>query len=108
MDQSPTRTQILTSLSQALPGLRREFGVQRLALYGSFARGEATPASDVDILVQLERPLGQRLALLAARLERILGRKVDLSTFESLHRKREDPALASLAAEIESTLTYVE
>lgn len=40
--------------------LRERYGVQTIALFGSYARGEATPESDVDLLVQLEKPIGLR------------------------------------------------
>lgn len=40
--------------------LWERYGVQTIALFGSYARGEATPESDVDLLVQLEKPIGLR------------------------------------------------
>ncbi|RKY04005.1 hypothetical protein DRP77_05020 [Candidatus Poribacteria bacterium] len=57
------------------------FGVRRVSLFGSVARGEDSPESDIDILVQFKKPVG---LLTLARLRRILsqklGRKVDLLT----------------------------
>ncbi|SEV90862.1 nucleotidyltransferase family protein [Thermococcus thioreducens] len=38
--------------------LRRRFGVSSIAIFGSYARGEETELSDVDILVEFERPIG--------------------------------------------------
>ena len=43
------------SLSQMLPELRSRYGVGRLWVFGSFARGEAKDGSDLDILVEFER-----------------------------------------------------
>ena len=59
--------------------------VQQIAIFGSFARGEEAPASDIDILVQLrpasERPiLGLKWFGLEAELEMVLGRQVELVT----------------------------
>lgn len=57
--------------------------VKRVAVFGSFVRGEQTPESDVDLLVEL-RPVGERPPLglkwfgLEEELGRILGCKVDL------------------------------
>ncbi|MGC9019527.1 MAG: nucleotidyltransferase family protein [Candidatus Bipolaricaulaceae bacterium] len=51
-----TKEQILQVLREHLPELRTRFGVRRLALYGSFARGSASEQSDVDLLVELEAP----------------------------------------------------
>ena len=53
-----TLGEIRRILAQYKPELRARFGVRELAIFGSYARGEATPLSDVDILVALERPLG--------------------------------------------------
>ncbi len=56
----------------------REFPVRRMALFGSAARGEATEASDIDILVEVDPSIGLGFVTLAERLEQSLGRKVDL------------------------------
>ena len=55
--------------------------VVRAWLFGSFARGEETPESDVDILVQFDhdRPIGLlRYAGMWREIEELIGRKVDL------------------------------
>lgn len=55
-------------------------------LFGSFARGEETPFSDVDILVVLDRskPVGLRFFGMWSEIEKLLERKVDLVTEGSL------------------------
>ena len=59
----------------------RAFGVSGLTLFGSVARDEAQPDSDVDILVEFERPVGYfTLVRLGTYLEQILGCRVDLVT----------------------------
>jgi uncharacterized protein len=61
------------------------FGVRSLALFGSVARDEAKPDSDVDILVDLEPPLTfDRYMDLKFYLEEQLGTRVDLVTWKSL------------------------
>ncbi len=56
-----------------------ELGVASLAVFGSVARGEARPDSDVDLLVELNRRMGLfEFAGLKLRLEELLGVKVDL------------------------------
>ena len=64
----------------------RALGVRRLALFGSFARGEAGDDSDVDFLVEFEpgQKSFDRFLDLAELLERAVGRRVDLLTTESL------------------------
>ena len=60
--------------------LRAEYGVSRIGLFGSVARGEADESSDVDIIVEFERPVGLQFVELADYLEGLLGRDVDLLT----------------------------
>ncbi len=63
----------------------RRFGVARLALFGSFARGQERPGSDVDILVAFEgQTTFDRYFDLKFWLEDLLGRPVDLVTEKAL------------------------
>jgi uncharacterized protein len=65
--------------------LTKQFGVESLLLFGSVARNESTPASDVDLLVEFNRPVGYfGLFALQDYLETLLGCPVDLGTSESL------------------------
>ncbi len=63
------------------------FGVRRIFIFGSYAREEQTSQSDVDIAVELERPLGWEIVDLHDYLEEILNTRVDLTTIEALKRK---------------------
>lgn len=63
-------------------------GVQSLALFGSMARDEATPESDVDLLVEFNRPVGLfEVVDLKEFLQRLLGRKVELVTRDAIKRQ---------------------
>jgi uncharacterized protein len=46
-----TREEILTTLAMLAPGLRTNYKVQRIGLFGSYARSEQRPDSDIDLLV---------------------------------------------------------
>ena len=75
-------TQLNNLRDQIMPVLE-PYGIKRVALFGSFARGEETPESDIDLLVDLEEPRKKPLGLLKwvgleAELAKRLGRKVDL------------------------------
>ena len=65
--------------------MAERFGVQSLALFGSVARDEANANSDVDLLVEFNRPVGYfGLFALQDYLEQLLGCPVDLGTLDSL------------------------
>jgi len=71
------------------------FGVSRLAVFGSLARGEEKPGSDVDILVEFERPTGLfGFVRLQRYLEGIIGRPVDLATPGALRPEMREAILA--------------
>jgi len=53
-----TRDEVLKILREELPFLRKKYGVKRVGLFGSYSRDEATEESDIDILVDFERPIG--------------------------------------------------
>lgn len=108
MKDRPDRAEILEILAQELPGLRERYGVVRMALYGSVAQDASTKESDVDLLVELSRPLGLEFVALAQHLEERLGFKVDLSTFETFRRSLDHPRYSAIARNIERTLTDVE
>ena len=76
---------VLQILAQKNTELTKQFGVKSLLLFGSVARNEATTASDVDLLVEFNRPVGYfGLFALQDYLEKLLGCPVDLGTPDSL------------------------
>lgn len=80
-----TRKQIISLVSEYEKEIG-SFGVKRLALFGSFIRGEQVESSDVDILVEFRpgRKRFESLMRLASFLEGIFDRRVDLVTTEAL------------------------
>ncbi len=81
-----SRDEILEILRGSREELRREFGVESIALFGSAARGDAGSLSDVDILVDVPGPISLfRLVALRLRLEELLGvPKVDVVLRDSI------------------------
>lgn len=79
-----------------LSELCRRYGVAELAMFGSVARGEATPASDVDLLYVLEpgARLGFAINSLEDELSELFDRPVDLVAKRALHRLIRDDVLA--------------
>ncbi len=80
-----TRDEVLRILREHRDELRQRFGVKSLELFGSFARDEATHTSDVDLLVEFDRPTGYfGLVRVELYLREILDAEVDLGTPGSL------------------------
>jgi len=83
-------------LRKCLPEIREKYGVTSIGIFGSYARGEAAPASDIDIIVEFDRPIGWELVDLADYLESCLHHKVDLVIRRSLHPLIRDTILAEV------------
>ena len=73
-------------------------GVKSLAIFGSVARGEADQTSDVDVVVELNRPMSLfGLSDLKHVIQRILGaQKVDLITYDGIHPALKDVILGEI------------
>ncbi len=87
----------MAKLRAEMPLLQERFGVASLALFGSVARGEDDPESDVDVLVDFAE--GSRATLLTLcdlrdHLELLLGGTVDLGTTEGLKPRVRDRILS--------------
>ncbi|MHA1230079.1 MAG: nucleotidyltransferase family protein [Candidatus Helarchaeota archaeon] len=67
--------------------IRKKYGVIILGIFGSYAREEQNEFSDIDILVDLEKPIGLKFFELWDELENLLGIKVDLLTIKSVKQK---------------------
>ncbi len=77
---------LISTHKQALRALAEHYGVGGLFVFGSMARGDARPDSDVDLLVDNAAQLtGFELGALQMDAQDILGRKVDLLTPNALH-----------------------
>jgi predicted nucleotidyltransferase len=73
-----TKDEILKVLADKKSELQARFKVRRIALFGSFARGDQSGDSDIDILVDVDPSIGLDFIVLADRIEQLLGRHVDL------------------------------
>ncbi|MBL4586838.1 MAG: nucleotidyltransferase family protein, partial [Flavobacteriales bacterium] len=83
-------------LKELKPFLKKEYGVKEIGVFGSFADNTATDASDIDILIALERPIGWRFFGLGIFLEKTFGRKVDLVTRNALKEQLRSAILGSV------------
>jgi hypothetical protein len=79
-----TRNYILLKLKELKPTLKKEFAVSKIGLFGSFSNGTFSEESDIDLLVELERPIGWKFFSLELYLEKVFNRRVDLVTKSAL------------------------
>ena len=87
------RQEVLTILTTHQNALKK-FGVKSLTLFGSVARDDARAGSDVDLLVEFNRPVGLFTFVgLKRYLEEILESSVDLGTPDSLKSYLQEPVL---------------
>ena len=79
---------VVKKLAAAAPALRLRYGVERIGIFGSFARGGQRPGSDIDVLVEFAvgHATLRNFIGIADRPETLFKRKVDLSTREGLDR----------------------
>jgi predicted nucleotidyltransferase len=84
--QCEEKSIFVTRLEAVLPLLRERFGVTKIGIFGSTARGDDRPESDVDVLVELspDHLTFRNFMALADFLEELYGRKVDLLTVGGL------------------------
>ena len=64
-----------------------EYGITRIGIFGSVARGEQQNESDVDILVEFEKPIGVEFIDLSNILEKEFNRKVDVVSLKGIKYK---------------------
>jgi hypothetical protein len=97
------KEQIVDILKREATHLHNAYGVKRIALFGSFACDNANDKSDVDLIIEFDRPVGFRFFALSDYLEKVLGRKVDILTPDTLTGIR----VPSVAENIKGTMFYV-
>ncbi|MBI4669659.1 MAG: nucleotidyltransferase family protein [Elusimicrobia bacterium] len=78
---------IKRTLAQHKQELRNDFYVNNIGVFGSYVRGDQTNNSDLDILVDFEKPVGWEIVDLRDRLNELLGMKVDLVIKGAASRK---------------------
>ncbi len=98
-----TRNEIIQLLQSERAHLAGEFGVSRIGLFGSYATGRSLEDSDIDLLVEFDRPIGFRFLELVDYLEQVLGRKVDVLTRAGIDNIR----VSGVAESISQSLVYV-
>jgi len=97
-----TRAQILKTLREHDEQLK-EFAVCRIGLFGSYAKGSETDESDIDFLVEFEKPTYDNFYNLIEYLEGLFGRRVEILTPSALETMR----IEEVADSIRESVVYV-
>ena len=98
-----SKQEVIEILRKEQAYLKQQFGVKKIAIFGSFATDSATAESDVDIYVEFQKSPGMRFLEMSDYLESKLGRKTDILTkagVDSIRVKR-------IADEIKNNIIYV-
>ena len=82
-----TKEKILETLAKDKPELQKRFKVGKMALFGSYSRGDQQDGSDVDILIEVDPSIGLDFVTLAERIEKLLGISVDLVSSRAVDAK---------------------
>lgn len=88
-----TTNDILIRLKEIKPTLLNEFSVKKIGLFGSFSDDTYDENSDIDLIIELEKPIGWKYFSLQMYLENIFGRKIDLVTKNALKKQLKDRIL---------------
>jgi predicted nucleotidyltransferase len=91
-----SREDILNTLQQLKPELYRDYSVKSIGLFGSYADNTQQEQSDIDLLVELEKPIGWKFFSLELYLEKIFNKKIDLVTHNALKDQIKEIILAQV------------
>ena len=87
-----TKTEILQLLKRYKPTAQKKYGMTKIGIFGSVARGEQKEESDIDVCYEGEAPSFITLDMIQSELEQLLGSKVDMvrvrENMNSLLRQR--------------------
>lgn len=94
-----TLNTILEILRHSKPELQQKYPISALGVFGSYARGEATEKSDIDVAVEISGPMGLSFVAMAEEIEALFDVKVDVVPKRSI--------LPNYLATVERDLVYV-
>ncbi len=92
----------IEEIAAAVKPVAEKYGIEKVWLFGSYARGEATEDSDVDLLVDSKRIMNMfELGGLSEDLKEALGKDVDIITVSALYHSVNLPLNAMFRSELE-------
>ena len=98
-----TIQQVTDILQQQLPYLSATYGITRIGIFGSYAKGVQQEQSDIDLVAEFETPLGLKFVELIDYLEQLFHMPVDVLTPAGIQAIRN----AQVARAIQESIVYV-
>ena len=94
---------IIEKLNAQYPYLSSEFGIKRIGIFGSVAKQTEKRESDIDLVVEFDKPIGLKFISLIEYMEKLFGRKVDILTKDGIRNIR----VKRVSMDIERDIIYV-
>ncbi len=98
-----TKETVSEILREKYPYLVSKYGVKKIGLFGSYAKGVQNEDSDIDIIAEFDKPIGLKFVEFTEYLEKILGKKIDVLTHAGIKGIR----INRIAKDIEENIVYV-
>ena len=95
--------EVTEKIKSQYPYLSSEFGIKRIGVFGSVAKQADRDQSDIDLVVEFDRPIGLKFMNLAEYMEKLFGRKVDILTRDGIRNIR----VKRVSIDIENDIIYV-
>ncbi len=95
--------EVIRKIKSQYPYLSSEFGIKRIGIFGSVAKQSEREESDIDLIVEFDRPIGLKFMSLAEYMEKLFGRKVDILTKDGIRNIR----VKRVSTDIEKDIIYV-
>ena len=91
----------IDEIKERIKPIVKKYNIQTVYLFGSYARGDATEESDVDLLVNYDNVPGIKFYALYEDLEEALEKKIDLITEAQISQNRNNPLHKRFIKEVE-------
>ena len=95
--------EVIGKIKSQYPYLSSEFGIKRIGIFGSVANKADRHQSDIDLVVEFDRPIGLKFMSLAEYMEKLFGKKVDILTKDGIRNIR----VKRVSTDIEKDIIYV-
>lgn len=95
--------EVIIKIKSQYPYLSSKFGVKSIGIFGSVAQQTNRDQSDIDLLVEFDRPIGLKFINLVEYMEKLIGRKVDILTKDGIRNIR----VKRVSKDIEKNIIYV-